>query len=268
MNNTKPSPLRLVAVVDSQGRIEYRRVSQVPHASSEPKTESRHAASFNPSSLRPSGSNHYKTSSFATNSLQTKSLSKTDGSESTQSSRSKLVTTNKVQPLSLSTIPPKTSHSPNRTCDFYPHALSHCTTKSTSSIKNTPSHATISQTSNRPSSVASKTTQPPSEASLANKSWSSPTFSSKNQCHQCGKGFLQTGTVVKASGVSFHSNCFNCARCHKNMFQKRYIELEGNFYCEECGIDIQLSKQSPCFHCKKPLIGDCIEALGRGSHRQ
>jgi len=96
------------------------------------------------------------------------------------------------------------------------------------------------------------------------------------KCAKCGNGFPNGGTIIDALGKQYHPECFVCFSCNKAFKDNKFVNVEGNPYCQPCAKDKFTSKainspndpydNPPCFKCKKLCEGDTINALGHSWH--
>lgn len=64
------------------------------------------------------------------------------------------------------------------------------------------------------------------------------------------------GPVSTIDGMSFHKNCYTCAKCNLLLFDKITHVIDLKTYCDRCGQNEQLNELPQCFECKQPLVGD------------
>lgn len=70
---------------------------------------------------------------------------------------------------------------------------------------------------------------------------------------------------VNALNKTWHFDHFFCSQCGKNLSNGRFLEKDGKAYCEEDYFNMFAPR---CGACDKPIMADCLNALGRQWHPQ
>lgn len=87
-----------------------------------------------------------------------------------------------------------------------------------------------------------------------------------NECARCKKPILvDEDKIVFHDGI-YHAFHFTCPVCKNNLGTKEnvdYKEYEGKLYCI---YDYERVTAPMCFHCRKPIYGRTITALGKQFH--
>jgi len=68
---------------------------------------------------------------------------------------------------------------------------------------------------------------------------------------------------INALGRTWHPDHFFCSQCGKNFAGGGFMEKDGKAYCEEDYFNMFAPK---CGGCEKPIMAECITALGRQWH--
>jgi len=88
-------------------------------------------------------------------------------------------------------------------------------------------------------------------------------------CPKCGEQI--TGHMVRTNSAAFHSKCFTCCACNKDLSHDQFILDENkNIYCTD---DWNKKKAYRCTTCKRPIVPDegqtkapRLRALGKDYH--
>jgi hypothetical protein len=83
----------------------------------------------------------------------------------------------------------------------------------------------------------------------------------RRACGACGEEL--TDSFVGAGGKAYHSACFACKSCSKDLSGETFIPWEGALYCEQCFKDNIAEK---CPECSQGILGPHIQALGASWH--
>ncbi|XP_054988150.1 four and a half LIM domains protein 1-like [Sorex araneus] len=74
-------------------------------------------------------------------------------------------------------------------------------------------------------------------------------------CTKCGKAITNGGVTYQDQ--PWHSECFVCAHCFKELAGERFTTVEDRYYCVDCYKNVVATK---CAQCKNPITG-----FGKGS---
>mmetsp|Transcript_1898 Transcript_1898/g.3424 ORF Transcript_1898/g.3424 Transcript_1898/m.3424 type:complete len:295 (+) Transcript_1898:45-929(+) len=80
-------------------------------------------------------------------------------------------------------------------------------------------------------------------------------------CDQCGEKLGEQ--YLSAANKKLHPECMMCSMCNKPLLNQKIFEKNGKLYCEE---DFAANFREPCAHCKQPIVGEFVEALGNRYH--
>ncbi|KAI9190204.1 hypothetical protein H9P43_001637 [Blastocladiella emersonii ATCC 22665] len=81
------------------------------------------------------------------------------------------------------------------------------------------------------------------------------------KCGACAKPVM--ADTVNALGRAWHPSCFVCGECKSPFVAGTFFAHEGMPYCE---LHYHARKGSLCPGCEKPIVGKCINAMGRKWH--
>jgi len=82
------------------------------------------------------------------------------------------------------------------------------------------------------------------------------------KCAVCNKPITDEAIVV--DGKNYHSRCFKCDKCSKQLGGGTYFPQDGKHLCHEC-----MSKKLPkCVKCSKPIQGEHMEVEGKSYHAE
>jgi len=80
-------------------------------------------------------------------------------------------------------------------------------------------------------------------------------------CHGCNQEIR--GPFVSALGRTWHPEHFVCNSCKVSLQNQGFVEEQDKLFCETCYNSFFAPK---CAACDKPIIGNCVNAVGKAYH--